>query len=152
MVAASGFQEGAFDVARRHSVQLFTLKTLSATSEGKITDELMPVLAIYNFRFLVKGKVERIGIPEETGVLRMLLRESKIEGPEVNTTPEEVLEKFRYMREQSLSTSPQVLEVTFPDGTVLIHPNTGKQTPITSFSFEYRLVTVKDLKQLKALV
>jgi hypothetical protein len=78
MVSASGFQEGAIEVAKRHGVQLFTLKTLSSVSEDAITDAMTPVLLIYDFRFQEEGKNLELAIPEEPGVLRMSLRDKKI--------------------------------------------------------------------------
>src|SRR2546429_35788 len=53
MIASSGFQSGAIDVARKHGIQLFSLKSLADDSQHRVTDALLPVLWVYDFRFEV---------------------------------------------------------------------------------------------------
>jgi hypothetical protein len=144
MVSASGFQAGAIQVAKRHNIQLFSLKTLSNTPEDTITDTLMPVLWIYDFRFQEEGKNSEIAFPEEPGVLRMFLRDQKIEGPGVDTNPEQILEDIRDEISKSATAATQRFLVKFPKGTVIVHPNLGNRTPIASFSILYQLITAGD--------
>lgn len=151
MVAASGFQEGAIQVAKRHGIQLFSLKTLSSTADGTITDALMPVLWIYDFSFQVEGKDVELAIPDEPAILRMFLRDEKIEGPGINTTAEQILEDIRSELTELATTSTQRFSVQFPKGTVVIHPNFGNRTPVTSFSVLYELITAGDLKTTEGL-
>lgn len=147
MVAASGFQSGAVEVARRHGVRLLTLKSLSDTPEGKIKDELMPVLLYYQFRFHRADGTGAIQLAEEPGVLRLALRTMKLEGPGMDTTPERVLQQYRGAAQQMMSNEPRSLNIEFPPGSVLIHPNTGERTPIKSFSFMFCVLAAKDLKR-----
>lgn len=151
MVAASGFQEGAIQVAKRHGIQLFSLKTLSSAPEEAVTDSLLPVLWIYDFRFQEEGKNAELAIPEEPALLRMFLREMKIEGPGVDTNPEQVLKDVRGEVTKSATAVTQRLLVNFPKGTVVIHPNLETRTPITSFSFMYQLITAGDLATTEGL-
>lgn len=151
MVAASGFQSGAVAVARRHGVRLLTLKSLADTPEGKIRDELMPVLLYYQFRFHRTDGTGAIQLAEEPGVLRLALRTMKLEGPGMDTTPERVLQQYRGAAQQLLSDEPQRLNIKFPAGSVLIHPNTLERTPIKSFSFMFCMRPAKELRTTEGL-
>lgn len=151
MVAASGFQAGAVEVARRHNVQLFTLKTLAETPEGKLTDELTPVLCVFGFRFQEADSNGVIAIPEETGILRMSLRDNKIQGPSIDTTPEQVIDDVLDRVTQLATAMPQRFEVKYPVGTVLVHSNTGVRVPISTFSFHFCLVAVSELLTTEGL-
>jgi len=146
MIASSGFQSGAIDVARKHGIQLLSLKSLADDFQHRVTDALLPVLWVYDFRFEVRGQKIKLAIPEEPGILRMLLRDMRIEGPDVDTTPELVLEKARQQITRSATPVTQEFVVEFPDKTELVHPNLGARTPIVSFSMMYQLITAGDLK------
>jgi hypothetical protein len=151
MVSASGFQNGAVEVAKKHGIQLFSLRTLSNASEGTVTDALLPILWVYDFRFQVAGKNEELAIPEEPAVLRMFLRDQKIEGPSVDTIPERILDDIRSEITRLATAKTQKFVVPFPNETVVIHPNLGTRTPITSFSVLYQLITASDLKTTEGL-
>lgn len=151
MVAASGFQDRAIQVAKKHGVQLFSLKTLSNTSDGTITSALMPVLWIYDFRFQEEGKNAELAIPEEPAVLRMFLRDQRIQGPGFDTNLEEVLEFARSKITKSATATTQRFRVGFPKGTVVIHPNLGTRTPVTSFAVLFQLVTAGELRTTEGL-
>jgi hypothetical protein len=145
LVASSGFQSGAIEVAKKHGIQLFSLKSL-ADSQKTVADALLPVLWVYDFRFRVRGQKVELAIPEEPGVLRMFLRDMKIEGPTINTTAEEILEKARQQITRSATPVTQQFVVEFPEGTDVIHPNLGNRTPIESFRVMYQLISAGDLK------
>lgn len=151
LIAASGFQEGAIEVAKRHNIKLFSLKSLSASGEGEVTDMLMPVLWVYDFKFKVAGRDAFLALPDEPGILRMFMRDMKIQGPGIETIPEQVVEKHHASMSRSATTSPQILQEEFPGETVVIHPNFQTRTPVSSFSFEYRLITAGDLKTTEGL-
>ena len=151
MVSASGFQIGAMEVAKRHGIELFSLRTLSAAAKGMVEDALMPVLWVYDFRFQIDGKNEELAIPEELAVLRMFLRDQRIVGPGIDTCPETVLDHIRSEVTRLATPTPQKFVVPFPKSTVAVHPNLGTRTPIASFSITYQLITAADLKTTEGL-
>lgn len=147
MVSSSGYQKGALVVARKHGVKLFTLKNLAAIKDSDLTGDFKEALNSYAFTFHAARERGVYIIPEEPGVLRSLMRDIRIEGPGVNTYPEEVVWKFRRQLERLATHRPQNFNVRFPRGTVFIHPNTLVREEITAFSFEFCLVPGEGLKE-----
>jgi hypothetical protein len=91
------------------------------------------------------GNNDVILIPEEPGVLRMSLRDNKIQGPGVATTPEQAVDSTLDQVTRMATAIPQRFEINYPAGTVLIHSGTGARIAITTFSFLFRLVSESDL-------
>lgn len=81
----------------------------------------------------------------------MFLRDQKIEGPGIDTSPEQILEDARSEITNLATATTQKFLVEFPKGTVVIHPNLGTRTPIASFSVLYQLITAGDLKTTEGL-
>ncbi|PYS25085.1 MAG: hypothetical protein DMF72_02855, partial [Acidobacteria bacterium] len=145
MIVSSGFQSGAIEVAKRHHIQLFSLRKLSETEENSIVDALLPVLWVHRFRFEFDGGKQELAIPEEPGVLRLFLRNGRIVGPGIDTVPEKILDGITDEMDRLASAEPKRYVVQFPKGTVAIHPNLGTRYPVASFSMIYQLITASDL-------
>lgn len=113
MVASSSFQSGAIDVAKKHGIQLFSLKSLPEAAETYVSNALIPVLAIYDFRFQVVGSNEELVIPEEPAVLKLFLRNERIVGPGLDTVLEKILDDVRDDITRLATTEPQQFVMQF---------------------------------------
>jgi hypothetical protein len=161
MVSASGYQTGTFEVAQRHGIQLLTLKTINASTQDILTAQLSPLLWVYDFRLRQEYKKHDIAFPDEPGVLRMLMRETSITGPNISTTPEEIVNNHLPQMMETATPAPKLFRVDFPTGTLMVSKNvrpviieSGRGTSriagsrdteeVSAFLFQYRLVFAKD--------
>lgn len=146
MASASGYTPEAIDYATRNNIRLLTLDTIRQTPLEVLTDAFNLVVYAYNFRFPKADKTGAVVIPEEPEILSYFMREMKVEGPGINTVPEKLIEETREERARTVTSTPQLCEIRFPEGTVIIHPNIGDKTDVSSFAFIYRLMSACDIK------
>jgi hypothetical protein len=145
MVSASGFQKGAIKVAQKHNISLFTLKSLSSTSSSKIAQSFSPILLVYFIRFNVEAKNECVAIPEETGVMRSLMRDIKIIVEHNEICPEEIISNHRNDITELATCIPQTYEILFPPKTIMIPPNTLKRDNISALLLDFCLISENQL-------
>lgn len=151
MVSSASYQKGAIEVARRHNIQLLSLKTIKETTERALANQLTPSLMIYDFRFRQNEKKLDFALPEEPGILRYLMREILIKGPNIEAAPEDLMEEYRDELRETATTEPKRFKVEFPDGTTITNPNTGEQFRADCFIFHYQLVFPKNLAAAERL-
>lgn len=152
MFSASGFQSGAKEVARDEKISLFSLVKLLETSDGDLMEQFSPYIClVYSFRFCLSESNTFVGIPEETGILRSMMRETTIIGNGVNTCPEEIVHQYTKQIKEFVTETPQTLEIQFPDETEVIHMNGLQRDKVKSFLFDYCLIPISNLKSTKGL-
>lgn len=149
MFSANGFQQGAKEVARRHKISLVTLGSLNKSSED-LAKSMAPILHLSGFRFEADAKPPNIIIlPDEIGVMRSLMRDIRVEVDGESISPEELLAKNRIEAQKKASGMVSTCQIKFPNGAVLIHPNTLSRTPVRSFVYEQILMTEADAAELE---
>jgi hypothetical protein len=67
----------------------------------------------------------------------MFAEDVKIQGPGIDTNMKGLLDTASAKVGPIATGKQQVFNFPFPEGTVMIHPNTGKKTAVTAFSFTY---------------
>lgn len=140
MASASEYLEEAIDLTGDHGVFLLDWKTISRYSEEELADSFKPARLASDFRFRLDGSGEELAIPEDPPVLRFLMREIRVEGPGVVTTPERLAHESYGEVWRGATGKPRRHEIRLPPGTVMVHPNTKTRTPVRAFSFAYRLI------------
>src|SRR5439155_116880 len=93
----------------------------------------------------IKGRQFDVTVRFKNGLYEYL---TVVECKDYATTvpAEKVLDEIRDEITRLATTTPKKFVVSFPKGTVAIHPNLGTRVPIASFSGVYQLVTASDLK------
>jgi hypothetical protein len=68
MVSSSGFQAGAFEVARRHHVELFTLNYIEQVPDHLLSADLIPTVRIVDMKLRVANSDVWEQLPEDRGL------------------------------------------------------------------------------------
>lgn len=110
-----------------------------------------PAVLFYGFKFRSEQLRQDISIPEEPALLAYMMKEMRIVSDEIDTTPEKLVEGNDRDCAPLATSVPQTFSLQLPERTVLIHPNTLTRTPVTTFSFEYRLVPASQFANKKGL-
>jgi hypothetical protein len=151
LVASSGYEEDVLEAAGKQAVKLLALEDLNKMAEDDLRDLFKPVLLIHSFRFRQEEEDTVLAIPEEPGLLKVLMNEIRINGPGIDTVPEKLVNDSHDELDRAANQRPQAFSIPFPKGTTLSHPNTGDKVAISAFSFVYQLISVSDLKTKDAL-
>lgn len=152
MLSASGFQSGAKEVAKYEKMSLFSLMSLPQTSVEDLFEQISPfVCLIYFFRFRLSEPNTFVAIPEETGILRSMMRETKIIGKAIDTCPEEIVHQYKGQAKELATETPQTLEIQFPYDTEVKHMNGLLSHKVKSFLFDYCLIPISNLKSTQGL-
>ncbi len=152
MFSASGFQSGARDVARDEKISLFSLLELPETPIEELTEKFLPyVCLVFFFRFRLLESDTFVTFPEEVGILRSMMRDTKIVGDEINTSPEALVQQYMEEAKRIAAEPTQTLEVSLPPETEMIHMNGLQKDKVTSFLFDYCLIPISKLKSTKGL-
>src|SRR5258708_29640870 len=112
---------------------------------------LKPAIHIYGFKFRSERLRQDIAIPEEPAVLAYMMKEMRIVGDGIDTTPEKLVEENDRNYVSMATSVPRTFSLQLPDRTFLVHPNTSGRTPVTTFSFEYRLASVSEFVNKEGL-
>lgn len=145
MASLSEYTQDAFKLSGDHSVALLDKETIDRFSEGDMADIFKPAALVYDFRFSVEGGSEELVMPEEPAVLRSMMREIRVEGPGIDTFPQQLVDEANDEVRRTAVCKPQRYEIPLPTGTVMIHPNTGEETRVRAFAFTYRLIPRAEL-------
>jgi SEC-C motif len=142
LAVSSKFGQEVMHAAAKGGIGLLPFHSLAEESIEAWADLFKPALHCYNFGFSVSQRGEILGIPEEPALLAHFMRALKIIGPGIKTVPHQILEDAQYQLAESAVGAAQSFEFSLPDGTRVIHPNSGVRTPVRAFSCTYRLVPV----------
>ncbi len=146
MACATGYTQEAYELTGKCRVRLLNPEVMDRTPEEKLADVFALTLHFYDFRFMQEdGRIET-AIPEEPELLSYLMRELKVKGPDIDTFPEQLIDDVKAKLRSSATAAPQRHRIPLSRGTIIVHPNTGAETRVTSFSFTYWLLAVHNLK------
>jgi len=151
LVSSSGFDEDCSDLTLECGVRLLTSDVIDAMSPDVLTRALDLVLHFFGFHFHLQQQSRLIGIPEEPGVLKLFAEDLKIQGPNIDTNMKGLLDVASAKVGPIATGKQQVFNVPFPEGTVMIHPNTGQKTIVTAFSLTYWVMPQIDLASTEGL-
>ena len=151
LASSSGFDEDCSDVTLECGVRLLTSDVIDATLPDVLTRAFDLVLHFFGFHFHLQQENRLIAIPEEPGVLKMFAEDLRIQGPNIDTNMKGLLDAASAKVGPTATGKQQVFNVPFPEGTVMIHPNTGQNTIVTAFSFTYWLMSQIDLASTEGL-
>lgn len=151
MVSSSHYEPEAFKLSAEYSVALMDWKTVNSISEDKLAATFKPARLVYNFRFVPEHNAPHFAIPEEPALLRFLMREIRIEGPGIDTCPEELVNRHYEQAMEDAVCRPKDYLVPLPAGTVFIHPNSQTRVGIKAFSFTYRIIPQAEVRDLEAV-
>ena len=150
MVSLSGYEEEAFKLSADHSVALLDGTTMDELSDVTLANTFRPAMLVYSFRFVAAETQEHVALPEEPPVLRFFMRGIRIQGPGIDTCPEEMVNAAHEDATSRALGRPQDYELPLPDGTVFIHPNSQARVKIKAFVFTYRLIPKAELLEPEA--
>jgi hypothetical protein len=79
IVSSSGFQQGCYEVARRHGIELLTLTEVLEAPEGQISSALTPGVLMHSFVLLCGESLpEVLPLPEERNILPFLVKATQL--------------------------------------------------------------------------
>ena len=151
LASLSECQQEAFELTGEKPVWLLTPEFIEDATEQTLTDIFSLALHVYGFRFVLPGDSGELAIPEEPEVLSFLMKETRVKGPGVDTTPESIARESHGEIARLATAKPQRYEVPLPKGTVITHPNFPAETRVTAFALTYRLIPVCELISTEGL-
>jgi hypothetical protein len=151
MASSSGYTKEATDFATNNDIRLLALETIQGLPVELLADAFNLVLWTHTFRFIRADGSGEIGLPEEPELLSYFMREMKVEGPGVDSVPEQLVNEQYDEKARTVNTSPQLFTVTLPTGTTIKHPNTEQKTAVKAFTFVYQLISAADIKTKEGL-
>lgn len=151
LASSSGFEEACSNLTLECGIRLLTSDAIEATSANVLTRAFDLALNFFGFHFHLQQQNRLIAIPEEPGVLKMFAEDLKIEGPGIDTNMKGLVDKASYTIGPKATGKQQIFTVPFPEGTVMIHPNTGQRTVVTAFSLTYWIMPQIDLASTEGL-
>lgn len=145
LVSASGFQSGCMEVAKRHGVELFTLRELEEVPVEKLGNVFFPVL---NFHaFVLQCPKERVALPEQRNILPFLIRDSKIRTDRTEISMDNLLDKLHDSLMRTAEPQAKTFKYKFPPFTVvemadIKSGNTLERIKlwVTGMEFKYQVV------------
>lgn len=145
MVSSTDFQSGAEDVAKQHSIDLFTLKTVTEAPCELDSGKTGHALNIYDvkLRFPGKQKKNTLVLPEERNMLPYLIKHTIFARQGNLTSLSSLIENDRQQLSEDATDSAQIFRHSFPSVTTVKTPILGRECTITSLSFKYELVPAK---------
>jgi hypothetical protein len=122
IVMAIGQGKTALQMAKIKGIGLLTPDVLSQATSTFWSDLFKPGLSVYGFRFKVVGQEIETAIPEEPALLAYLMRELKVVGPEIDTTPEAIVKQNDDEFVELATSTPKTFTLELPRQTSMIHP------------------------------
>lgn len=159
MVSASGFQEGARRVARKHRIELFTLKAINDAAEDRLTDLVISVLMIQPFGFRKTGTDELIPLTDDNNKLTHEMNNieligfgglsiGKIIGIYAQLlVPYEIPGVPKFGGDFRTATDkPQQGGFTLQEGTKAVFPLSDEEVPVSQFLFWFWMEDARLMK------
>lgn len=159
MVSASGFQAGAIRVARKHKIELFTLKAINEIPEEMLTDYIVSVLMIRLWGFRKTESQEIVPLTKDENKLAYemnSIRLTTMGGISVSEimrpftqqlVPYEIPGVPRFGENFRRATNQrQDMEFTLPIGTEAVFPISEERIPVSHFLFSYWMEDARLMK------
>jgi len=149
MVSSEGFQEGCFEVAERHGVELFTVQEVHDLPEELLENSfLTPALNMYGFRLDCGDEI--IELQEQRNILPFLVKSTFVEKGGRRISIERIVDDLYFRLAERAVRAPQVFRLNIPAGSMVELPdiksgNTLKtiRLPITAVEFSYALTAAR---------
>lgn len=146
LVSSYGFQSGAEGVAKRHGIELFTLKAIAEIPAEIDTKEITYGLSIYDVKLHPSDGKPPILLPEERNMLPYLIKKTILKKAGMITSLESILESLRPQLSDKARDKAQDLRVDLQPGTIAVIPTIEKEQYVSAMSFKYERIPVKIIK------
>jgi hypothetical protein len=148
VVSSHGYQKGCDKVAERHGVELLILSKEYKETEETITAVLIPVLNIYDVRFIRSDNRKEIALPKSMGgKLLYLMEKIKLELPREVISPRDILRRWQLSKPRDLSDKARKIKIVFPPNTLAIIPQEMERVPIHSMEFVCKIIKARRITE-----
>jgi hypothetical protein len=147
VVSRSGFQEGAFDIAKRHNIELFSLTYIEEVSEELLSEDLIPSIRVYDARFFATDIARWIVLPEDRGLPAYLETHLLVSIRGKQTTLLELIDSTFNAAGLRPTSSPSTRTATLEEGSTAYFPHLRQTHPVNALEFTYKLDSLRALKQ-----
>jgi len=144
IVSSSGFQQGCYEVARRHGIELLTLTEVLDAPEGQISDTLTPGVRIHSFVLLCGDSIqEGLRLPEERNILPFLVKETQVTFDGERQSLESLIDsRFEELLESG-SSEPQQFRQEFTGFASVTLPDIKTGNTLETITFTLRALEFK---------
>ncbi|MDO8437559.1 MAG: restriction endonuclease [Nitrosomonadaceae bacterium] len=147
VVSSSNFQKGAFEVANRHHIELFSLAYLQGIPEELLSDDFIPCIRIYNVRFRKAQSDEWILLPEDRNLPPYLEGHLTVNSSLGTVVLKELLDEAYKRIESPATAAPQEHSQILPPGSEAYLPHLCLTMPVAEMRFTYKIDSLRALKQ-----
>lgn len=138
IVSSSGFQSGAIEVAKRHGIDLFTLKEVL-----QIPAEIQKAISIPTFYMFemafVSDKLQLHPFPSKDNEIRYWIEKTTMRSCNGIQSLKDFLQLNNADFKKAASDKIQDGEIDFPIGTKIFLPNFFEGTNVKKFRFKYKI-------------
>lgn len=120
MVLVVGNGREAIREAKIEGIGVLLYDTLSNLKTDFWTDLFKPAMQVYGFSFRSEQLKQDIAIPEEPALLAYMMRELRIVGEAIDTTPEKLVEENEHGYASTATSVPKTVSLQLPAHTFLI--------------------------------
>lgn len=143
MVSSSGYQEGCTEVARKHNIELYTLKETNSIPTEVLSGRLSPALNIYNVQLHEKDSKSTITLPEEKNRLPYLMRNVRLQHKGKELSLEQLINLHYRQILKSVDETERNYEISFEKDTKTFIPILEREVNVSSISFNYKIIPAK---------
>lgn len=146
MVSASGYQEGCYEVARRHGVELFTLREVEDAPDGWLSDRITPALNVYDIE-LEPANGARLPLRDEGGSLTYYTHHTMVLVDGDSFTLWDFIHSILRDANLKLGATPLEFEGEFPPGTRVRLPHNDGEFAGSMLRFTAAIVEARVLRE-----
>lgn len=143
IVASSGFDEDAIDLATNKDIELFETSQIIKIQEEPLSQILCPNLQIYDIQFQLKGSDKWIVLPEDKNLPEYLRKRLMINYESKSMNLAELLQGLRPTLLKSATNDEEIYVHNFRVMTNVDFPHLREQHEVDKVSFNYKIVAVK---------
>ncbi|MCX5817896.1 MAG: restriction endonuclease [Proteobacteria bacterium] len=145
VVSSSGFQEGCFNVAKIHNVELYTLNEISKIPDKLLSSQLTPALNIYDVELtLSKGK--KVKLPKESNKFTYFIYNSVIYQGEKTCSIQALIEKELRKNVAIPKQVEQILHIAVDLPCRVSIPTIIDNAQLSKITLKYKLIIGRPLK------
>jgi len=137
LVSSSGFQGGAFSVAQRHGIDLFSLKEILDDPEELAKAIEIPVLHHSSLAFITQNG--QIPFPDRDNEIRYWVEKTILKFDKTRTTLRNYLVSKRPTYEREATSNRQTMRLDFPKGTFASLLNFFENKPVCGIHFDFEI-------------